>query len=155
MSVAKDTIYVGPEDFSLDAITRRVIARNPQDGAIVHFVGVVRNHHEGVGVASMRLEHYPGMTEKSLRKIIEKARQRWSLGDVWVHHRVGPLTVGDSIVLCLVSSPHRQRAFDACAFIMDWLKSEAPFWKKEQTEHGARWVDARESDEKALRRWQN
>ena len=101
----------------------------------------------------MELEHYPGMTEKALEGIVEKARSRWDLEDVVVIHRVGPLKVGEQIVLTLVTSSHRLEAFEACEFIMDWLKTEAPFWKKETTAAGARWVDARESDEAARERW--
>ena len=101
----------------------------------------------------MELEHYPGMTEKALEGIVEKARSRWDLEDVVVIHRVGPLKVGEQIVLTLVTSSHRREAFEACEFIMDWLKTEAPFWKKETTAAGARWVDARESDEAARERW--
>ena len=101
----------------------------------------------------MTLEHYPGMTEKALGKIVEKARERFHLEDVVVIHRVGDLSVGDQIVLCLVSASHRGEAFEGCEYIMDWLKTEAPFWKRETTPEGERWVDARESDDRAKARW--
>ena len=101
----------------------------------------------------MTLEHYPGMTQKSLAKIVETARGRWPLGDVTVIHRVGRMVVGEEIVLVAVASRHRHAAFEAASFIMDWLKTEAPFWKKEETPEGARWVDARESDDLAKARW--
>ena len=146
-------IRVSPEDFDLSEETARIRAANPQSGAIVSFVGVVRNTNDGSDVAAMSLEHYPGMTEKALGAIIESARSRWSIDDVTVIHRVGDLAVGDQIVLALVSSAHRREAFEACEFIMDWLKTEAPFWKKEKTPEGERWVDARESDDLARDRW--
>ena len=117
------------------------------------FVGIVRNHNDGESILGMSLEHYPGMTEKALEGIVAKARERWSLDDVTVIHRVGDLKLGDQIVLCLVCAAHRREAFEACEYIMDWLKTEAPFWKKETTKSGARWVDARESDEAAKARW--
>ena len=148
-------IRVSPEDFDLSEETARIRAANPQSGAIVSFVGVVRNKNDGSDVAAMSLEHYPGMTEKALGAIIESARSRWSIDDVTVIHRVGDLKLGDQIVLCLVCAEHRREAFEACEFIMDWLKTEAPFWKKETTPSGARWVDARESDEAAKARWTN
>ncbi|MDO5531955.1 molybdopterin synthase catalytic subunit MoaE [Sutterella sp.] len=146
-------IRVGTEDFSLDEEIARVRAESPAAGGIVSFVGVVRNRNEGTAVSRMTLEHYPGMTEKALAKIVDKARERFHLIDVIVIHRVGPLEVGDQIVLCLVSAAHRGEAFEGCEYIMDWLKTEAPFWKKEETEAGSRWVDARESDEHAKARW--
>lgn len=146
-------IRVSPEDFDLSEETSRIRAANPQTGAIVSFVGVVRNRNDGSDVAAMSLEHYPGMTEKALGAIIKSARARWSIDDVTVIHRVGDLAVGDQIVLALVSSAHRREAFEACEFIMDWLKTEAPFWKKEKTPEGDRWVDARESDDVARDRW--
>lgn len=146
-------ILVSPEDFSLEAITRAMRESCPQAGAIASFVGTVRNHNEGDRVSTLTLEHYPGMTEKSLGLIVEKAYARWPLEAVHVHHRVGSLQVGDQIVCVVVASAHRQAAFEACEYIMDWLKTEAPFWKKETTPEGERWVDARESDEAAKARW--
>ena len=109
--------------------------------------------NDGSNVTAMTLEHYPGMTQKSLAKIVETARGRWPLGDVTVIHRVGRMVVGEEIVLVAVASRHRHAAFEAASFIMDWLKTEAPFWKKEETPEGARWVDARESDDLAKARW--
>lgn len=114
------------------------------------FTGVVRSDD---GVTAMHLEHYPEMTEKSLAQIVEKARARWNIEDVVIIHRVGELKAGDRIVLTVVTSAHRREAFEASEFIMDWLKTEAPFWKKEVTAQGGRWVDARESDEIAKNRW--
>ncbi len=151
--MAQTKIRVSPEDFDLSDETAEIRARNPLAGAIVSFVGVVRAKNEGSAVSSMTLEHYPGMTEKSLEGIVEKARERFGIDDVTVIHRVGEMAVGEQIVLVAVSSAHRQAAFEACAYIMDWLKTRAPFWKKEQTPEGARWVDARESDEAARERW--
>jgi molybdopterin synthase catalytic subunit len=122
-------------------------------GAVVTFVGTVRDMNEGASVAELELEHYPGMTEKALEDILARAAARFSLSDALVIHRVGPLQPLDQIVLVATLSAHRGQAFAACEFIMDYLKSEAPFWKKEQTPAGARWVDARSSDEAALERW--
>lgn len=151
--MAMTKIEVRHEDFDLGEEVREVEARSPADGAVVSFVGIVRNRNDGRDIESMTLEHYPGMTEKALSEIVEKARRRWQLGDVTVIHRVGELQVGEQIVLCLAASPHRAEAFEACEFIMDWLKTEAPFWKKEKTAEGERWVDARESDDARKARW--
>ena len=151
--MALTTIRVSPEDFSVDAEVARVREASPSAGAVVSFVGVVRNRNDGASVSKMSLEHYPGMTEKALGKIVEKARERFHLEDVVVIHRVGDLCAGDQIVLCQVSAPHRGEAFEGCEYIMDWLKTEAPFWKRETTPEGERWVDARESDDRAKARW--
>src|SRR4029078_2732755 len=126
---------------------------NPRIGAIASFVGVVRDLNDGAVVADMTLEHYPGMTEKALEKIVEEARARWDLYDALVIHRVGTLKPTDQIVLVVVTSAHRGEAFQACEFLMDYLKTRAPFWKKEKTPQGARWVDARSADDAALARW--
>ena len=123
-------------------------------GAVAAFVGTVRDRNDGSEVAAMTLEHYPGMTEKSLEEIIEKAKARWDIYDVLIIHRVGPLQVEDQIVLTAVTSAHRGEAFAACEYVMDYLKTLAPFWKKEDTPEGARWVDARLSDDEALKKWQ-
>ncbi|OYD54401.1 molybdenum cofactor biosynthesis protein MoaE [Thauera propionica] len=123
-------------------------------GAIASFVGLVRDLNDGSGVSAMTLEHYPGMTEKALEEIVEQARQRWSLQGVRVIHRFGRLEPANRIVFVGVASPHRGEAFAACEFIMDYLKTRAPFWKREETPEGARWVDARESDDSAAARWQ-
>lgn len=151
MAVTK--VEVREADFDLNAEMQALRAGSPGAGALVSFVGVVRNRNQGTPILSLTLEHYPGMTEASIRAIIGKARARWAIEDAVVIHRVGRLAIGDQIVLCLVSSPHRSEAFEACEYIMDWLKTEAPFWKKEETPSGARWVEARESDEMARRRW--
>ena len=122
-------------------------------GAIVSFIGTVRDMNEGDQVATMELEHYPGMTEKALEAIVERAKQRWPILQALVIHRVGPLQALDQIVLVAVSAVHRGEAFAACEFIMDYLKTEAPFWKKEHTNAGARWLDARSVDDAALQKW--
>lgn len=147
------TVRVQNEDFDLGAEILKLRQGNSGIGAIASFVGLVRDLNENARVAEMTLEHYPGMTEKALAEILEQAKQRWSIIDALVIHRVGSLKPADQIVLVAVSSAHRGAAFAACEFIMDYLKTRAPFWKKEQTEAGARWVDAHESDETAAKRW--
>jgi molybdopterin synthase catalytic subunit len=146
-------VRVQTEDFDLSTEVRQLRAGRPEVGAVATFIGTVRDINEGASVAEMELEHYPGMTEKALDDIVERARVRFNLADALVIHRVGPLLPQEQIVLVVTLSAHRGEAFAACEFIMDYLKSEAPFWKKEQTPEGARWVDARSSDEAALRRW--
>jgi len=126
---------------------------HPEVGALVSFVGQVRDLNDGAIVSSMHLEHYPGMTEKALTGIVNQAMQRWALADALVIHRYGDLKPMDQIVLVVVASAHRQSAFAACEFIMDYLKTEAPFWKKESTPEGERWVDAKAVDEAAKHRW--
>lgn len=123
-------------------------------GAVASFLGLVRDLNDGASVSAMTLEHYPGMTEKALEAIVAEAKQRWNIYDALVIHRVGPLKPCDQIVLVAVSSAHRGEAFAACEFIMDYLKTRAPFWKKEDTPDGGRWVDARDSDDSAAARWQ-
>ncbi len=123
-------------------------------GAVVSFVGYVRDFNDGKAVAGMLLEHYPGMTEKALAKIEAEARQRWPLLGVEILHRVGPLEPGEPIVFVGTTSAHRQAAFESCDFIMDYLKTRAPFWKKEGTTEGASWVEGRCSDQTAARRWE-
>ena len=146
-------VRVQTEDFDLSAEVRQLRAGRPEVGAVATFTGTVRDMNEGASVAEMELEHYPGMTEKALEDIVARAIARFNLADALVIHRVGPLRPQEQIVLVVTLSAHRGEAFAACEFIMDYLKSEAPFWKKEQTPQGARWVDARSSDEAALRRW--
>jgi molybdopterin synthase catalytic subunit len=146
-------VRVQTEDFDLSAEVRQLRAGRPEVGAVVTFTGTVRDMNEGASVAEMELEHYPGMTEKALEDIVARAKARWKLADALVIHRVGPMKPQEQIVLVVTLCAHRGEAFAACEFIMDYLKSEAPFWKKEQTPDGARWVDARSSDEAALRRW--
>lgn len=128
-------------------------AANVGVGAVVSFVGYVRDFNEGRDVAGMFLEHYPGMTEKALGKIVDEAKQRWPLLKLEVIHRVGALEPGEPIVFVGVASAHRQAAFQACDFVMDYLKTRAPFWKKETTSQGPRWVEGRESDHMAADRW--
>ena len=147
------TVRVQVEDFDLGAEVAALRAGNPGVGAVASFIGTVRDVSDGTRVSTMELEHYPGMTEKALEQIEAAARQRWALLGVTIVHRVGLLQPLDQIVLVAVASAHRGNAFAACEFIMDYLKSEAPFWKKEDTPEGARWVDARVSDDAALRRW--
>jgi molybdopterin synthase catalytic subunit len=145
-------IRVGPAPFDM-AEAYRWLAACDEDGAVVTFTGKVRNHNLGNDVAALTLEHYPGMTEKALQEIVDAARERWPLQRVTVIHRVGELFPGDEIVLVGVTSAHRGSAFSAAEFIMDYLKTRAPFWKREATEQGDRWVDARDSDHEAAQRW--
>jgi molybdopterin synthase catalytic subunit len=146
-------VRVQVEDFDLSTELAALRAGRSQVGAVACFVGTVRDVSGGSGVSTMTLEHYPGMTEKSLEAIVAQARSRWDLDDVLVIHRVGELRPLDQIVLVAVTSAHRGEAFAACEFVMDWLKTRAPFWKKERTPAGDRWVDARESDDEAAARW--
>ena len=147
-------VRIQTEDFDVGAEVNAMRLSNPNIGAVVSFVGQVRDLNDGDNVASMTLEHYPGMTEKSLESIVEQAKNRWAIEDALVVHRVGELKPLDQIVLVLVASAHRKDAFAACEFMMDYLKTEAPFWKKEQTPSGGRWVEARDSDDQAKSRWQ-
>ena len=146
-------IRVQTQDFDLGAEVASLRAGQVQVGAVVAFVGTVRDMNEGACVSEMELEHYPGMTEKALEDIVAAAKVRWSIFEALVIHRVGPLKPLDQIVLVAVTSAHRGEAFAACEFIMDYLKTQAPFWKKEVTPHGARWVDARVTDDEALAKW--
>jgi molybdopterin synthase catalytic subunit len=146
-------VRVQQHDFDLSAEVARLRADNPRVGAVVTFVGAVRDLNEGASVAEMELEHYPGMTEQSLARIVDEACARWPLSGALVIHRVGPLKPLEQIVLVAVSAAHRGEAFAACEFIIDYLKTDAPFWKKEQTPEGARWVDARVTDEAAMAKW--
>jgi molybdopterin synthase catalytic subunit len=147
------TVRVQTEDFDIGAEIEAMRLGNPKVGAVASFIGVVRDLNEGGRVAEMTLEHYPGMTEKALEKIVAEARSRWNIYDALVIHRVGTLKPGDQIVLVVVAGAHRGEAFNACEFLMDYLKTRAPFWKKERTADGARWVEARESDDAAADRW--
>ena len=147
------TVRVQSEDFDTGAEIARLRLGNPRVGAVVAFVGTVRDLNDGRSVAGLTLEHYPGMTEKSLEAICAQARGRWRLEDLVVIHRVGELQPTDQIVLVAVASAHRGEAFEACEFLMDYLKTQAPFWKKESTPQGGRWVEARDSDEQAASRW--
>ncbi|MFT6463299.1 molybdopterin synthase catalytic subunit MoaE [Halopseudomonas laoshanensis] len=147
-------IVVQNASFDPGQMLNQLHARQLGIGAVVSFVGYVRDFNEGREVAGMLLEHYPGMTEKALQTIAEEAAERWPLLGIEVLHRVGHLAPGEPIVFVGVSSAHRQAAFDACHFIIDYLKTRAPFWKKENTPEGSTWVEARETDEVALTRWQ-
>lgn len=150
-------ISVQTEDFDLGAEYRRLCADAPGAGAVVTFCGLVREFHAADGadeVQELRLEHYPGMTENSIRAIVAQAEQRWDLLAVTVVHRVGVLRPGAQIVFAGVAGRHRGETFEAANFIMDFLKSEAPLWKKQTTRDGSEWVDIRDSDRKALLRWQ-
>jgi molybdopterin synthase catalytic subunit len=146
-------IRIQTEDFDLGAEVAALRAGQAQVGAVVSFVGTVRDLNDGAAVSQMELEHYPGMTEKALEGIMTQAQARWAFLDALVIHRIGPLRPLDQIVLVAVTAAHRGEAFAACEFIMDYLKTEAPFWKKEQTPDGARWVDARSTDTAALGKW--
>ncbi len=132
------------------AFRRRV----PVSGASVMFVGTVRDVSEGAEIAAMTLEHYPGMTEKAIAEMVAEARRRWPLKGVTVIHRHGRLQAGEDIVLVITAADHRADAFAAAQFLMDWLKTKAPFWKLEETPEGARWVEAKESDDAAAARWE-
>ena len=147
------TVRIQTEDFDTGAEIAQLRRANPKIGAVASFVGIVRDVNEGDAVAEMTLEHYPGMTEKSIEEIITQARGRWTVFDALVIHRVGTLRPTDQIVLVIVASSHRGDAFAACEFIMDYLKTRAPFWKKEATPSGVRWVEARATDAIAAERW--
>lgn len=140
-------------DFDLSTEVAALRAGDARVGAVVGFVGTVRDMNDGANVAEMELEHYPGMTEQSVEDIVLQAKARWPLYAALVIHRVGPLKPMDQIVLVACSAAHRGEAFAACEFIIDYLKTQAPFWKKEQTPDGARWVDARSTDDLALEKW--
>jgi len=146
-------ISIQTADFSLADEVALLEQDNAVDGAVVTFTGRVRNKNEGKDVTSLTLEHYPGMTEKSLAKIINTAKERWRIGRVKVIHRVGELFIGEQIVFVGVTSKHRQDAFAANEFIMDYLKVQAPFWKKESTKQGNNWLDAKTSDENKAAKW--
>ncbi|WP_100754063.1 molybdopterin synthase catalytic subunit MoaE [Vibrio salilacus] len=147
VSVFKQDFCVGDE--------YQALADGTASGAVVTFVGKVRDMNLGDNVTGLSLEHYPGMTEKALSEICDEAEQRWPLLNTRVIHRVGDLDIGDQIVFVGVSSAHRGAAFEACEFIMDYLKTKAPFWKKERTTDITRWVESRDSDAKAAKRWQS
>ena len=147
-------IRIQEEDFDLSAEIVALRKGDPRVGAVVSFLGTVRDMNDSSQVKAMTLEHYPGMTEKALEDILTQAKARWDIYQTLVIHRVGPLLPEDQIVLVAVTSAHRGEAFSACEFIMDYLKTAAPFWKKEDTLEGARWVDARVADDAAMARWE-
>jgi molybdopterin synthase catalytic subunit len=147
------SVSVQEADFDVGAEIAALTAGDARVGAVASFVGLVRDVNDGSGVSEMTLEHYPGMTEKALQEIIVEAQSRWDIYAVRVIHRIGRLLPTDRIVFVAVSSAHRGEAFAACEFIMDYLKTRAPFWKREVTPEGARWVDAREGDDHSAARW--
>ena len=146
-------IRVQQEDFDVGAEIARLTGGNRAIGGLAVFVGVVRDMADREKIGAMTLEHYPGMTEKKLAEIEAEAQRRWPLEASLIVHRYGRLLPGDNIVLVACASPHRDAAFDACRFLIDWLKTEAPFWKLEETGKGPKWVDARDSDDTARKRW--
>lgn len=146
-------LSVQTEDFDLAKEIQALRDLGNHIGAITNFTGLMRDFNQGDDVQGMFLEHYPGMTEKSLHQIIQQAQARWELQGITVIHRVGQLLPGDQIVLVAIASAHRKEAFAACEFIMDYLKTQAPFWKKELTQEGERWVDAKQSDTDTAKRW--
>lgn len=146
-------VRVQVEDFDVGRELESLTQGRTDVGGLASFVGLVRSANDGQSVQGMTLEHYPGMTEKALEEICTQAHARWDLTDTLVIHRVGRLVPGDRIVLVGVASAHRGEAFEACEFIMDFLKTRAPFWKKEETAQGPRWVEARASDDAAAERW--
>ena len=147
-----DKIIVQTEDFDLASEVELIKSTNSSIGAVVSFIGTVRDL-TSESLVSLTLEHYPGMTEKSLRSIAKKARKKWEIESITIIHRVGTLGIGDQIVLVITSSKHRQAAFDSCNYIMDFLKTDAPFWKKEVSDKEEKWVGKRESDEEQKKRW--
>jgi molybdopterin synthase catalytic subunit len=151
--MSNSSIRIQESDFDLSAEIATLRKNDPRVGAVVSFLGTVRDMNEGSQVKGMTLEHYPGMTEKALQEILDQAKARWDIYQTLVIHRVGPLLPEEQIVLVAVTSAHRGEAFAACEFIMDYLKTAAPFWKKEDTPEGDRWVDARVTDETAMARW--
>ncbi|MEM6582437.1 MAG: molybdopterin synthase catalytic subunit MoaE [Pseudomonadota bacterium] len=146
-------VSVQTEDFDAACLQRELLSASNKEGAVVTFTGYVRSENAGQCISGLLLEHYSGMTERSILHILNQAAERWPIAAASVVHRVGLLGVGDQIVWVGVSSAHREAAFSACEFVMDYLKNEAPFWKKESTAKGDRWVEARATDEERARRW--
>jgi molybdopterin synthase catalytic subunit len=146
-------VCVQAEDFDTGAEVSRLASGEDGVGAVVSFVGVVRGESGGEKLLALQLEHYPGMTERELSRIADEATARWQLSAVTIIHRVGELRPQDQIVLVVTASAHRQAAFDGCAFVMDYLKTQAPFWKKETRASGEYWIEARSSDDEAAARW--
>lgn len=147
------TVRVQTADFDAGLEISQLRLARKDTGAVVSFIGQVRDINDGANVSQLTLEHYPGMTEKALSRIVEQAKSRWDIFDALIIHRVGTLQPTDQIVLVAVSSAHRGEAFKACEFVMDYLKTEAPFWKKEATPSGERWVEAKDTDDAARERW--
>jgi molybdopterin synthase catalytic subunit len=146
-------VRVQTQDFDVSSEIAALRAGNRKVGAVASFVGTVRDVNDGDEISTLTLEHYPGMTEKALEAICAEAKSRWDVYDILVVHRVGDLHPTDQIVLVVVTGAHRGEAFAACEFVMDYLKTRAPFWKKEATPQGSRWVEARASDDEAAERW--
>jgi molybdopterin synthase catalytic subunit len=146
-------VIIQKAPFDVGKVIREVCAHDPHIGAVTSFIGLMRDRNDGEHVKRMTLEHYPGMTEKAIGEIVDEAKERWDLIRARVIHRVGELEPTDPIVLVVVAGSHRAAAFEACEFIMDYLKTRAPFWKKEATRKGERWVESRESDREAADRW--
>ena len=146
-------VCIQTQDFDAGEVLRRLRANDVRVGAVCSFIGVVRDRNDGQNVSSMALEHYPGMTEKAIEAMVDDAVARFGIYGVRVIHRVGLLQPLDQVVMVAVTSAHRGTSFQACEFLMDYLKTQAPFWKKEQTPQGARWVDARVADDAALAKW--
>jgi molybdopterin synthase catalytic subunit len=153
MPSAAPRVSIQADDFDLGAEVARLREGDAGVGAVASFVGTVRDRNDGLGVSTMELEHYPGMTERAIEAMVDQAFKRFEIRAARVIHRVGVLKPQDQIVLVVTTSSHRHAAFQACEFLMDYLKTQAPFWKKEHTPEGARWVDARVADDQALRRW--
>jgi molybdopterin synthase catalytic subunit len=151
--MAATRVTVQAADFDLGAEVAALRAGDAGIGAVASFIGTVRDRNDGLGVSSMELEHYPGMTERAIESMIDEAVRRFEIRGARVIHRIGVLQPADQIMMVAVSAAHRGEAFQACEFLMDYLKTQAPFWKKEQTPEGARWVDARSSDDAAMLRW--
>ena len=151
--MAMPRVTIQTSDFDLGAEVAALRAGDGGAGAAAAFVGTVRDRNDGVGVSALELEHYPGMTEKAIEAMVDEALRRFDIRAARVIHRVGPLALCDQIVMVAVTAANRGPAFEACEFLMDYLKTQAPFWKKETTPDGARWVDARVADDEALRRW--
>ncbi|NBQ85564.1 MAG: molybdenum cofactor biosynthesis protein MoaE [Methylophilaceae bacterium] len=147
------SVRVQTQDFDAGLEINALRSSNPNIGAVAAFIGQVRDLNDGDQISGLELEHYPEMTEKSLQAIVDQAKKRWDIIDAVIVHRVGKLKPLDQIVLVLVAASHRKEAFAACEFVMDYLKTEAPFWKKEQTPAGARWVEAKASDDAAKELW--
>ena len=149
-----DKIVIQTKDFDLTTEVELIKSANSSTGAVVSFIGTVRDL-ASESLISLKIEHYPGMTEKSLTSIAQTAREKWELESITIIHRVGTLSIGDQIVLVITSSKHRQEAFDSCNYIMDYLKTDAPFWKKEASDKEEKWVINRSSDEKQKNRWRS
>jgi molybdopterin synthase catalytic subunit len=148
-----DKIIIQQQDFDLSTEMALVKNNHSDIGAVVSFVGFVRDLNDS-SIQKMTLEHYPGMTEKALKSIVDQAKKRWSIGNTTIIHRVGDLNIHDQIVLVITSSKHRQSAFEACEFMMDYLKTQAPFWKKEHTQNKSSWAEAKSSDKSQKNRWE-